>query len=70
MSAALQTPAPGSVRWNLKKDSTDHDTANLAYALWQDRGAPFDASPEMDWIEAERRLLSEQPTFPVPLRQD
>jgi hypothetical protein len=39
---------------------SQQDIANLAYALWQERGAP-DGSAEKDWIEAERRLQREQP---------
>lgn len=31
------------------------DLAKLAYSLWQERGCPF-GSPEIDWLEAERRL--------------
>jgi hypothetical protein len=41
---------------------SQQDIANLAYALWQQRGSP-EGSPEADWTEAERRLFkgSEQP---------
>lgn len=28
----------------------------LAHALWMDRGCPV-GSPEVDWFEAERRLI-------------
>jgi hypothetical protein len=36
---------------------TTEDIANLAYALWQERGCP-DGSPEEDWYDAEYRLSS------------
>jgi hypothetical protein len=32
-------------------------TANLAYALWQERGRPV-GSPETDWLAAEAMLHS------------
>jgi hypothetical protein len=51
---------PGSVQRDLKRDSTERDVANLAYALWQKRGAPSDESPEKDWIEAEQQLRGKQ----------
>jgi hypothetical protein len=41
------------------------DIAALAYELWQQRGCP-EGSPEQDWYEAERKVLSQtesQPTF-------
>ena len=37
------------------------DIANLAYALWQQRGCP-EGSPEQDWSEAESRVRGEQPS--------
>ena len=37
------------------------DIATLAYALWQQRGAP-DGSPEQDWLEAERRVRDQTAT--------
>jgi len=33
-----------------------NDIANLAYALWEDRGGG-DGRAEEDWLEAERMLL-------------
>jgi hypothetical protein len=32
------------------------DIAQLAYALWQERGCPI-GSPESDWFEAEQKLV-------------
>jgi hypothetical protein len=46
--------APGSVRAGNQAPS-QQDIANLAYALWQQRGSP-DGSSEQDWIEAENQL--------------
>ena len=39
----------------------DRDTsiAELAYRLWQERGAP-DGSPEIDWQDAERQIRDRQ----------
>jgi len=54
--SAPPVSVPGSVQRKLKEDSTEHDVATLAYALWQERGAPSDGSAEEDWMEAERRL--------------
>lgn len=36
---------------------TTEQIANLAYALWQERGCP-DGSPDDDWYDAENRLSS------------
>ncbi len=36
-------------------ETSVQDIAKLAYVLWQQRGCP-DGSPEVDWIEAERKL--------------
>jgi hypothetical protein len=36
-------------------DASIQDLAKLAYALWEQRGCPF-GSPEVDWLEAERKL--------------
>jgi hypothetical protein len=36
---------------------TTEEIANLAYALWQERGCP-DGSPDDDWYDAENRLSS------------
>jgi hypothetical protein len=40
------------------QNSSQQEIAELAYALWQRRGAPI-GSPEEDWIQAELRLRSE-----------
>ena len=37
------------------QNSPEQDIANLAYALWQQRGCPGGSS-EQDWLEAEERL--------------
>jgi len=51
---------PGSVQQETKrepeiKNSPQQDLANLAYALWQQRGCP-EGSPEQDWLEAEEMM--------------
>ena len=38
---------------------TQEVTAKLAYQLWEQRGRPF-GSPEMDWLAAEKALVSSQ----------
>lgn len=40
--------------------------ANLAYALWQQRGSP-QGSPEQDWIEAEQQLRNQQSVTSIGL---
>ena len=51
---------PSSVKQeDINQDVSQQDIANLAYALWQKRGAP-EGSPQKDWIEAERRLQVER----------
>jgi hypothetical protein len=50
---------PSSIKPNTKKDSTQEEIANLAYALWQERGTSSDGSPEKDWIDAELLLRNE-----------
>jgi hypothetical protein len=35
--------------------SMQENLEKLAYGLWQERGCPY-GSPELDWLEAERRL--------------
>lgn len=40
------------------------DIAQLAYALWQERGCP-EGSAEQDWLEAEQKLR-ELPTRTAP----
>ena len=50
---------PGSVQRETKQaaiqNSPEQDIANLAYALWQERGCP-EGSPEQDWIRAEELI--------------
>ena len=36
--------SPGSPEWNKKIDPTQENIADLAYALWERRGAPCDAA--------------------------
>ena len=38
--------------------STEQDVAERAYRRWVDRGCP-QGSPDEDWFEAERELLSQ-----------
>ena len=38
-----------------QETSMQENLAKLAYGLWQERGCPH-GSPEVDWLEAERRL--------------
>jgi DUF2934 family protein len=56
----LSAPAiapPGSVQRNAETaNPSQQDIANLAYALWQQRGCPEDSAEE-DWTEAERQLV-------------
>jgi hypothetical protein len=48
---------PGSVQRNAgTANPSQQDIANLAYALWQQRGCP-EGSAEEDWTEAERQLV-------------
>ncbi len=54
--SAPATAVPGSMqRSEESTQSSQQDIANLAYALWQERGS-LDSSAEQDWIEAERQL--------------
>jgi hypothetical protein len=56
--SALAIATPGSVQRNVEKvKHPEQDIANLAYALWQQRGSP-EGSAEEDWKEAERQLHS------------
>ena len=44
------------MRQNEPRDDFDEDAIrNIAYALWERRGAPI-GSPDVDWIEAEKQL--------------
>jgi hypothetical protein len=42
-------------RSEVPETSMQEDVAKLAYGLWQERGGP-QGSPEVDWLEAERKL--------------
>ena len=46
---------PAAVQRETKPEAekSTQDIANLAYALWQQRGCP-EGSPEQDWFEAEK----------------
>jgi hypothetical protein len=39
----------------MPETSMQENLEKLAYGLWQERGCPY-GSPEMDWLEAERKL--------------
>lgn len=41
------------------EDRSQQDIANLAYALWQQRGCP-EGSPEEDWLQAEKMIVAHQ----------
>jgi Protein of unknown function (DUF2934) len=44
------------MRQNEARDDFDEDAIReIAYALWERRGAPI-GSPDVDWIEAEKQL--------------
>jgi hypothetical protein len=61
---SMSAPAlavPDSVQQKTTQQPKEHNTfkqdiANLAYALWQQRGCPQGASAEQDWFEAEERM--------------
>lgn len=46
---------PQSAESRSSEDNQQESIANLAHALWQQRGCPI-GSPEQDWIEAEQQL--------------
>jgi hypothetical protein len=51
---------PNSVQRETKREpamkhSPEQDIANLAYALWQQRGCP-EGSPEEDWLQAQELI--------------
>jgi hypothetical protein len=56
---------PGSVQRDMKpqsetpSSSQQQDIANLAHALWQQRGCP-EGSPEEDWLRAEQMKAAGQ----------
>ena len=39
----------------MPETSMQENLEKLAYGLWQERGCP-NGSPEIDWLEAERKL--------------
>ena len=41
------------------ESSLEQEVANLAYALWQQRGCP-EGSSEQDWFEAEEMMRTGQ----------
>jgi hypothetical protein len=68
MSAAATSPSvqresemrkpPGTASAShsqMPETSMQENLEKLAYGLWQERGCPY-GSPEMDWLEAERKL--------------
>src|SRR5689334_11491430 len=58
VSEAEASPARKSQIQDVQPKAVENEEeriAQLAYALWQDRGCPI-GSPEQDWIEAERQL--------------
>lgn len=51
----------------MNRDANYDQIARLAYSYWEERGRPV-GSPDIDWLRAERELLSEtnmadQPPF-------
>ena len=60
--SAPATALPRSIQRKAKNQNpSQQDIAELAYALWEERGMPI-GSAEEDWIEAERQLRGEQPS--------
>ncbi len=62
--SGIAIAVPGSVQRGTTMQTEpqvqqQQDIANLAYALWQERGCP-QGSAQQDWIEAEQRLQAEQ----------
>ena len=56
MSApAKASPSSMQTSVDTENNPLQQDIANLAYALWQQRGSP-EGSAEEDWKEAETRL--------------
>jgi hypothetical protein len=68
MSAAATSPSvhresemrkpPGTASAShsqVPETSMQENLEKLAYGLWQERGCP-NGSPEIDWVEAERKL--------------
>lgn len=42
----------------MNRDAYHDHIARLAYSYWEGRGRPI-GSPDIDWLRAERELLSE-----------
>jgi hypothetical protein len=53
MPTAIPAPVPSEPA--LRPRPTSAEIATLAHELWLERGCPL-GSPELDWLEAERRL--------------
>ena len=69
MMSAPTIAQPGSVQRNTETNNPSHqDITSLAYALWQQRGAP-PGSSDQDWEEAERQLRSRSGTTTNPGRR-
>jgi DUF2934 family protein len=49
--------AQSSTEQDISRNPSQQDIANLAYALWQQRGCP-EGSADEDWKEAERQLIT------------
>jgi Protein of unknown function (DUF2934) len=56
-SKKTRTRTTGVSQSQMTEASMQENIANLAYALWQQRGCPV-GSPEFDWLEAQQ-ILSE-----------
>jgi Protein of unknown function (DUF2934) len=54
--AATQSPATQAGSSQSSEAASQNDIAQLAYALWQQRGCP-EGSAESDWLEAEQNQL-------------
>jgi Protein of unknown function (DUF2934) len=53
--AATQSPATQAGSSQSSEAASQNDIAQLAYALWQQRGCP-EGSAESDWLEAEEKV--------------
>jgi hypothetical protein len=55
-SEMRKPPGTASVSHSqMPETSMQENLEKLAYGLWQERGCPY-GSPEIDWLEAERKL--------------
>jgi hypothetical protein len=52
---ATQSPATQAGSSQSSEASSQNEIAQLAYALWQQRGCP-EGSAESDWLEAEQKV--------------